>query len=66
MMLYLGQKSLEGEVQCRVGGGVNPSPREEGKEDVGSYQYSMLNHLSPGAGGILIIMFALFTVDGIN
>ena len=24
------QKTLEGEVQCRVGGGVNPSPREEG------------------------------------
>ena len=25
------QKTLEGEIQCRVGGGVNPSPREEGK-----------------------------------
>ena len=35
-----------------VGGGVNPSPREEGKGEVGSYQYSTLNHLSPGAGGI--------------
>ena len=30
-----------------VGGGVNPSPREEGKGEVGSYQYSTLNHLSP-------------------
>ena len=31
----------------------SPSPREEGKGEVGSYQYSMLNHLSPGAGGTL-------------
>ena len=29
----------------------SPSPREEGKGEVGSYQYSTLNHLSPGAGG---------------
>ena len=35
-----------------VGGGVNPSPREEGKGEVGSYQDTTLNHLSPGAGGI--------------
>ena len=45
-----------GVFEAGVGGGVNPSPREEGKGEVGSYQYSMLNHLSPGAGGILMIL----------
>ena len=29
--------------------------REEGKGEVGGYQYTTLNHLSPGAGGILIV-----------
>ena len=30
----------------------SPSPREEGKGEVGSYQYSTLDHLSPGAGEV--------------
>ena len=38
---------------------INPSPREEGKGEVGSCQYSMLNHLSPGAGGIYRIFIVV-------
>ena len=55
---YVNESKVRGGFLCRVGvgGGVNPSPREEGKGEVGSYQYSTLNHLSPGAVGISYVV----------
>ena len=38
--------------ELRGGGRGRGKPLPEGRGEVGSYQYTMLNHLSPGAGGI--------------